>query len=921
MLTRNRTFFLAIVLAVGFSFFRGAFDSQPVSSPMDEKQYRYTTLDNGLSVLLISDEKADHGAASLDVNVGSLQNPEGREGLAHFLEHMLFLGTEKYPEAGEYQSFLSQHGGNHNAFTASEHTNYFFQIDPDHLDGALDRFSRFFYQPLFTEEYVQREKEAVHSEYTAKYLDDSRRIYSVYKAISNPKHPASAFAVGSLETLSDDSGDGRPVRDALIEFYERYYSSNLMTLVVYGPQSLNTLDNWVKTYFDELPNRNAEIDPYPESIFPKTPIDIAIKAHKTLYQLNFSFELGDGFDDYSSKPTQYIGHLLGHEGEGSLLALLKQEGLADGLSAGLQAQIKNNTLFQISVSLTPKGLENIDFISQQLFAYIRLIEEKGINKRIYEELRVLADLDFTFAEGQAPSRLVQNLSMNMHKYPVEDILKGPYAWHDFKPKLIKKALAKMTPQNTVRALITPNVESDIQDPWYETPYKVSEISEQTVTNWQQSELHKNLHIPEPNPFIPQDLTIQDTPSKKAPALIKETEQLSAWHLADTQFNNPQSSIYIALRSELGQQSAQNQVLIEAWVELLNRHLNSFSYPALLAGQEYRLYSHMRGISIQLYGYRDKQDKVLERVIEAINTYEPTEAQWQDVQDRLVRDYQNALKQKPFRRSIAQLNQSLMLPSFDERRLASAIQSVNFEDLNAIIKQYPQALEAEILAYGNISVLQLNDTLELIEERLIKQSLPASVVHKKVRALNSGVEKEEIDAQHSDKAMTLYLQAQTDELEERAIQGLIGQIIKAPYYTYMRTEQKYGYVVFATPYPMLTQGGLVFIVQSPNTSADVLYQETQDFLTRFEKTLSTMSEQDFHAHKQGLLNNLLQKPKNLKEKGSDLWSDLDIGNLEFNTKQQLADYIEGFSQKDVLEYYREHIIGNEQRGLLLSYNGQ
>ena len=66
-------------------------------SPTDSRDYLAFTLDNGLGVLVVSDPFADKAAAALDVNVGSGSNPEGREGLAHFLEHMLFLGTERYP--------------------------------------------------------------------------------------------------------------------------------------------------------------------------------------------------------------------------------------------------------------------------------------------------------------------------------------------------------------------------------------------------------------------------------------------------------------------------------------------------------------------------------------------------------------------------------------------------------------------------------------------------------------------------------------------------------------------------------------------------------------------------------------------------------------------------------------------------------
>src|SRR5690606_1694494 len=152
------------------------------------------------------DPEADKAAASRDVEVGSRQDPAERPGLAHFLEHMLFLGTERYPTAGDYQQYISAHGGSHNAYTAFEHTNYFFDIDAAHLEPALDRFSQFFVAPLFTAEYVQREKNAVHSEYMANIRDDARRGFDVLRSVINPAHPFSKFSVGTLDTLADLPG-------------------------------------------------------------------------------------------------------------------------------------------------------------------------------------------------------------------------------------------------------------------------------------------------------------------------------------------------------------------------------------------------------------------------------------------------------------------------------------------------------------------------------------------------------------------------------------------------------------------------------------------------------------------------------------------------------------------------------------------
>jgi secreted Zn-dependent insulinase-like peptidase len=159
-------------------------------------------LPNSLKVLLISDPTTDKAAASMDVYVGTNNDPEGFPGLAHFLEHMLFLGTDQFPDAGEYQQFISDQGGSHNAFTAPEHTNYFFSLNPKALKPALDRFSRFFIAPTLDPTYVDREVNAVHSEYQSKLRDPARLSFEATKQGLNPDHPFAQFGAGNLSTLN-----------------------------------------------------------------------------------------------------------------------------------------------------------------------------------------------------------------------------------------------------------------------------------------------------------------------------------------------------------------------------------------------------------------------------------------------------------------------------------------------------------------------------------------------------------------------------------------------------------------------------------------------------------------------------------------------------------------------------------------------
>lgn len=171
-------------------------------SQLDEREYRLIKLENGLSALLIQDAKADIAAASLDVAVGHLSDPDDIPGLAHFCEHLLFMGTEQFPKENEYSEYLSKNNGHSNAYTAPANTNYFFRVATSALPGALARFSAFFHCPLFAPSCTTREMNAVDSEHSKNHQADPWRIFQLNKHLTKEGHPWSKFGSGNRETLS-----------------------------------------------------------------------------------------------------------------------------------------------------------------------------------------------------------------------------------------------------------------------------------------------------------------------------------------------------------------------------------------------------------------------------------------------------------------------------------------------------------------------------------------------------------------------------------------------------------------------------------------------------------------------------------------------------------------------------------------------
>lgn len=271
-----------------------------VKSQQDNRDYRGLQLPNGLKVLLVSDPSTDKAAAALTVDVGHMSDPDNLPGLAHFCEHMLFLGTEKYPQENAYSLYLSENGGTSNASTYADNTKYYFDVVPNKLEGALDRFAQFFIAPRFTESATDREIKAVNSEHEKNLATDVWRIRQVNKFLSDPAHPYSKFGTGNEKTLHDDPKRlGINVREELLKFHDKWYSANIMCLSVYGKESLDELEAMVIPRFSEIVNKNVASPRWTEH--PLLPEHYGTKVHivpiKDSRTLTITFPTGD-LDQY-----------------------------------------------------------------------------------------------------------------------------------------------------------------------------------------------------------------------------------------------------------------------------------------------------------------------------------------------------------------------------------------------------------------------------------------------------------------------------------------------------------------------------------------------------------------------------------------------------------------------------------------------
>ncbi len=887
-------------------------DVQIVVSENDSREYRYLQLDNKMQVLLISDTSAEKSAAALDVYVGSNQNPKDREGLAHFLEHMLFLGTEQYPEAGEYQQFISEHGGSHNAYTSSEHTNYFFDVDSRYLEASLDRFAQFFVAPLLTDKYVDRERHAVESEYKLRIKNESRRRSDIFSQIVNPEHPLSMFRTGNLETLADRKDDS--VRSALVKFYDRYYSANLMSLVVLGSSSLDELEAITVARFNKVVNSdavvsNAVIPLYVDDFLPARVVVEPLKEERLL---NLSFSIPHSAGYYRQKPLQYIGNLLGHEGEGSLLSFLKKYGWAEGLSAGGGDQTRFDGSFDINIQLTERGVKAVDQIVALTFHVIENLQRKGIKEWRFNEEKKLAEVAFRFQEKIGAMETVSALANRLHIYAPEDVLRGEYLYVEFDPAMIRNFLSYLEPKNLLLTLTAPNVDTDKVSPWYQAPYKVSAMA--ASAPFIVEKYSRQLFFSGENLFIPQRLTVKLSPLLNdnvdrvniPPAKIIDTDGYEAWFKQGEKFKVPRANITLRLKLPMAAQTAKTAAMNKLFVALVNDSLNEFAYPARLAGLDFSVSSNSRGIDINIQGYNDRQGLLLTRIMETIRKPRFDSARFDSVKAELMRNWKNATKAPPYQQLAREVAIMAFSPLWQPHILRDALASVSLADFNEFNASLLVNAKAEALFYGNVYRQEAVKLAALIHNQLLQKKGEVSLPRAHVVKLEAAVEKKagapflrELLVEHKDTAAVLYVQGLDDSLEDKAKMLLLRQVLHSPFFNSLRTEKQLGYIVMVSGMPLKKLPGSIFIVQSPVADGARLIDEIGSFVDDF--TLSM--PKDLTVHQQAVNNNLLQAPKNLGQQSSRYWENILYKNSQFDRHQQLANAVNNVSPAELTAYYK------------------
>lgn len=798
-------------------------------------------LPNGLEALLISDPTLTSSGATLSVAAGAWHSPRSSLGLPHFIEHMIFLGSEQYPEEQSFSQFINKNGGEQNAFTADLFTSYYFTIASSEMEEALSRFSALFTAPLFSEGSLQRERMAIDQEHAKNFGNDSRRTRLVQKELSDSSHPHHYFTTGNKETLAKVSSS------ELRKWWEQYYGAEKMRLVVYSSLPLHALKKIITNDFGKIPlskNNSFSTEKKEAAPSPFSPLEgkiVYIEPSIPITSLQLHWLLPAALSS-NQGGTAELAALLKATYPGNLADLLEQEGLATALSVRHNWFDFNQKSFCIEIFLTNKGVQHVQKVIERVFEQIALFKSETVPNEILESLHKVASLHA--AENSKEKELFSLLEEHAETVPfekLEDYLSSSSTPFESNPSAIKELAASLSASHAHYFLVAPShisaVNSNRTEKWLGARYSVKDLSSQLLNRWDTLK-PGDAKLPPPNPFLPKkEDFISEQPEKSEAAFIENDYMKIYWEQSESP--SPYLIFQLEITSPLLERTVSGELLPSLVVKNVQKKLKNIIAQAKEAGNQITIRRGSASLSIEIVAYHSIASKLLELIFNNLTAL-PTEKEFYSLKGELTSTYEHAYKESAigYTRYISNLLTDKQNLDTEEKK--ALLKKVSYEQFSSFIKNYLNSYFVFGTVYGGAQ-----EAIEPWSQKMsaLLPGAPYALLKKEKRITG--------DADLAAPAETfsplfvwnsfptvgngllLLVQEPKEETLSEALLAIVMQGLLSHYFDELRTKQQTAYIVESYPFSTRSAKNFAaFSIQSNSFTPEELLTKNEQFLEKY-----------------------------------------------------------------------------------------
>ena len=879
----------------------------------DTREYKWIELENKLKVIIISDNTNKNCGALLNIHVGSIHDTI--PGMAHFLEHMVFMGSKKYPNVTNFFDNVSKYGGNTNAMTSDTDTTYYFTVNENYFFNVLDMFADFFVSPLLRKDNIDKEINAIDSESTKNLLSESWISFEMVKKCLFDDHPINHYTCGTKDTLNVKNND-----KLMLDFFEKYYSANLMNLVLFVNNKFD--DKKILTFlnetFSKIRNNNINLnEKYGNMIKPNQMLYYIPHIDDDILQI--CTEIPVLFKNLSDNPIDLLFWILTSKTKNSLYDVLKNLEYINDIRCDTIFNYDDYMLCIVEFNLTKKGYKNVNNIIQIYFEYVQSIKTSKNLESIYNDLckyhsllykfpkhddiiETLIHFNFLLNNKLEPANLL-NYLINLPKY--DDI-----------KLIIDDTFGKIRLYNSSIIICSQNI--DLKKYKIDDIYKIK----YNIFNIDPIKINKGAYeIISCNKYIDDDINLIDEKYESMP--IKINKKYNLFYNFNRNFNVPDVNIYILIDLKKIYKHTQTYLyfilyintLIEDNIHTINEIKQAGYYLNFSLNME-SLYIYINGNNKNIYDIVENLKNIFKN---------STGTNFKMMYDLLYK-YLNNFINLPVINKINQLiNKKLYKKYYIPYDLLKYMNNkIKFDDCKNnffdIVKSYGIL---SLLISGNINkdnVEKIGDKIyDIFDfENINKPSFKSNLKHVETPYIctyyNYNNNEKNCFFTLIYKLFTIKKNSDKKYADKIIFLMLLNLITNSEYFNIFRTEKQYGYVVYTKISYIgnknLKIGCLKFIIQSSIKNSFDLYNETCSYIkNKLFESIENLGEEGLNEYKDGLLSSLTNKFTNLSELDIELCSHIFDYSYDFTYKEKLIKSIHDMDFKKFKAMFIDLIINN------------
>jgi len=858
-------------------------------------------LDNGLEAYIVSDPLLKESGAALSVGVGSWDDPLEYPGMAHFLEHMLFMGTKAYPDEAEYSSFIQSHGGAMNAYTASDKTVYSFSINPTYFKDTLDRFSHFFIDPLFSTSSLSRELHNVDQEHAKNVENDGSRVYQVFKDTSNKDHPNHAFSTGNAETLS-------PIPSSTMkEFYTKYYSAQRMHLVIMDKAPLEALVQMVKDKFCAVPVSKAKRQLPQVSIFSTAQTGglLTIKPLRETKSLSLAWELPKEFvNDSPNMSAEFLSYLVSSEAKGQLADVLKEKGYIHSLSSSKDTFSQEQGLFSIDMDLTDLGLKQKEELINICFNYLQFLGQSVQDQKLFDQWKSILTTRFVYQDRSEVFDQVTDLAADLINQPLASFPQKGLIPEKFNSASFLALLKSFKPTNCLYILLNQDGQFDQKEPWTEAQYSLRSWPQTTLAAFNQKNTSLNFQDLQLNPYAPQTfyLTPSESTSDFYEKLVDE-KNFKILFMPTNLYGLPEYCVKLKLSPAFNMEKQDLNAFMALFIGAFNKKMMFDLDAASYCGLRARLSQAEGNFWFNLEGFNDKALSLFTKLLTNFKDFSIEANDFALIKQTLTESLANTTKELGFRQGLIRFSALFDSSSSLPCEVSQALKNWDFNRFTKECQNIKHNLSLDGLIIGNATKEQASMIKDTLQNLITDSSIPDSRLQKVLdldEQKGPYIYKKSLTVQGS----SLILAIEQDKVTAltRAKTLMLMPILSEQFFDTLRTKQHTGYIAKAYDKEIAQQQFYLFGVQSNSHGAlELLYRFElfiEDFINNFEVRYN---KEQFESVKKSLIEEIKARKENLSTKASADMTILVYRDADFTWDEKLCVALENLSIDELKEF--------------------